>query len=416
MITLVLGGARSGKSAVAEHLVARHAPPVTYVATMDPAGDPELEARVAAHRARRAASWSTVVVEPEGDLAGLLSSLAGTVLVDSLGPWVARLDAGAVEAQAIALCTALVARAGDTVLVSDEVGLAVHPSSAEGRRFRDALGAAEHGGRRGGGQRVSRRGRAAPRAALAVRSGGPGHVRRALSFLTVVGRAAVPNERTLNWFPVVGLAVGAVVGGTWWVAGRWWPASLAAVVAVAVDAAVTGGLHLDGLADSADGLIPPVSRARRLEIMADPRLGAFGVIALILVLGLRVAAFAATPAKVLVVMGLWCGSRTLMALAACTLRSAHSDGGMSAAFQGPARGAPSAVSRYGVGAYGLALACGAAALGAGSRGLVAIAAEVLAAVAVVWFAQRRLGGYTGDVLGACGVIGETVGLLVLVAR
>jgi adenosylcobinamide-GDP ribazoletransferase len=150
--------------------------------------------------------------------------------------------------------------------------------------------------------------------------------------------------------------------------------------------------------------------------MADPRVGAFGALALILVLGLRAAAFAATPAKVLVVMGLWCGSRTLMALVARTLRSAHPDGGMAGAFSGPERHAPSAFSRYGLGAYGLALACGAAALGAGGRGLVAVGAEVLAALAVVWFAQRRLGGYTGDVLGACGVIGETVGLLVLVAR
>jgi adenosylcobinamide-GDP ribazoletransferase len=74
------------------------------------------------------------------------------------------------------------------------------------------------------------------------------------------------------------------------------------------------------------------------------------------------------------------------------------------------------VSRYGVAAYGLALACGFAAWGVGSRGIAVIAADVLAALAVVWLARRRLGGYTGDVLGACGVIGETVGLLVLVAR
>lgn len=241
-------------------------------------------------------------------------------------------------------------------------------------------------------------------------------MRRALSFLTVIGRAAVPNERTLNWFPIVGLAVGALVGGAWWVAGHWWPAALAAVVAVAVDAAVTGGLHLDGLADSADGLIPPVSRTRRLEIMADPRVGAFGAIALILVLGLRVAALAATPAKVLVIVGLWCGSRTLMALVARTLQSAHVDGGMAGAFRGAEPGPHPAVSRYALGAYGLALACGAAVLGAGSRGLAVIGAEVVAALVVVWVAQRRLGGYTGDVLGACGVIGETVGLLVLVAR
>lgn len=149
MITLVLGGARSGKSAVAEGLVPRHQAPVTYVATMDPSGDPELEARVEAHRRRRDPSWATVVVGSDGgDLPGVLARLDGTVLVDSLGPWVAglcgRADEGEVEARAAALRAALTARAGDTVLVSDEVGLAVHPSSAEGRQFRDALGSVNH--------------------------------------------------------------------------------------------------------------------------------------------------------------------------------------------------------------------------------------------------------------------------------
>ena len=140
MITLVLGGARSGKSVVAEALTAAHGPPVTYVSTMDTAGDPELEARVEAHRRRRDPAWATV--DAGDDLAGLLRSLRGTVLVDSLGPWVAaRLGDGDAGTDADALCAALRCRAGDTVLVSDEVGLAVHPSSAEGRLFRDALGA-----------------------------------------------------------------------------------------------------------------------------------------------------------------------------------------------------------------------------------------------------------------------------------
>ncbi len=146
-ITLVLGGARSGKSAVAEELAARHGPPVTYVATMVPAGDPDLEARVSAHRQRRHPAWDTV--DAGDDLVGLLESLPGTVLVDSLGPWVAAAGArtdGAADAAGVAepLCKALLARSGDTVVVSDEVGLAVHPSTEEGRRFRDALGSVNH--------------------------------------------------------------------------------------------------------------------------------------------------------------------------------------------------------------------------------------------------------------------------------
>jgi adenosylcobinamide kinase/adenosylcobinamide-phosphate guanylyltransferase len=144
VITLVLGGARSGKSAVAEAMAARGGPPVTYVATMDPAGDAELQARVAAHRERRDASWATV--DATDDLAGTLTRVRGTALVDSLGPWVARFGGGAdqVAARAAALCEVLAGREGDTVVVSDEVGLAVHPSSPEGRCFRDALGLLNH--------------------------------------------------------------------------------------------------------------------------------------------------------------------------------------------------------------------------------------------------------------------------------
>lgn len=242
-------------------------------------------------------------------------------------------------------------------------------------------------------------------------------MKQAVSFLTVFGRASAPDVRTMSWFPIVGAGVGAIVGASWWAAGRLWPAAVAAVIAVAVDAGVTGGLHLDGLADAADGLLPPVSRARRFEIMADPRVGAFGAVALVLILALRSVALAATVAHPLVVVGLWCGSRTLMAVVARSLPYAHGTGGAVAAFVGERGGAgTSVVARYGVAAYGMGAALGFAVLGVGVRGAVIVAAEVVVVLAVVWFGQRRLGGYTGDVLGASGVIGETIGLLVLVAR
>jgi adenosyl cobinamide kinase/adenosyl cobinamide phosphate guanylyltransferase len=137
VITLVLGGARSGKSLTAERLAARRPQPVTYLATMAVGGDAELARRVAAHRTRRPAAWSTL--EVTAGLADALRHLAGTALVDSLGPWLAAHERFAVDADG--LCGALVARGGDTVLVSDEVGLGVHPSTDAGRQFRDALGA-----------------------------------------------------------------------------------------------------------------------------------------------------------------------------------------------------------------------------------------------------------------------------------
>lgn len=140
-IALVLGGARSGKSAEAERLVARWADgaPVTYVATalLDvDGGDPALAERVAAHRARRPDHWATV--DAGGDLAAVLLATTGPVLLDSLGPWVAAAHPAAPDPAP--LVAALATRAGDTVVVSDEVGLAVHPTTEAGRWFVDALG------------------------------------------------------------------------------------------------------------------------------------------------------------------------------------------------------------------------------------------------------------------------------------
>jgi adenosylcobinamide kinase/adenosylcobinamide-phosphate guanylyltransferase len=138
VITLVLGGAASGKSEVAERLAAGLAPPVTYVATWEPdPSDAEMGERVQAHQARRPAAWSTV--ECTADLPQVVRALPGTVLIDALGTWVAAAQGADVDAAG--LCAALRARDGDTVVVSDEVGLGVHPSSEAGRIFRDVLGA-----------------------------------------------------------------------------------------------------------------------------------------------------------------------------------------------------------------------------------------------------------------------------------
>ncbi|MDP1819382.1 MAG: bifunctional adenosylcobinamide kinase/adenosylcobinamide-phosphate guanylyltransferase [Acidimicrobiales bacterium] len=143
MIVLLLGGACSGKSLVAEQLAAALPPPVTYLATavVDEA-DADHAERVAAHRHRRDPAWTTI--EVGGDLAAALATTAGSALVESLGTWVtARWAEEPVDlSPSVAeLCAALQTRAGDTVVVSEEVGLGVHPSSEAGRRFREALGA-----------------------------------------------------------------------------------------------------------------------------------------------------------------------------------------------------------------------------------------------------------------------------------
>ena len=138
-LTLVLGGTRSGKSAVAEGLVAA-APQVTYVATarIEP-DDTDHAARIARHRERRPDGWVTVECPDPNLLAAVLAALDGRVLLDSLGTWVAAHDDGA-EVDPSALAQVLAGRTEPTVVVSEEVGLSLHAPTAVGRRFVDALG------------------------------------------------------------------------------------------------------------------------------------------------------------------------------------------------------------------------------------------------------------------------------------
>ncbi len=145
-LTLVLGGVRSGKSARAEQLIAASGSLVRYVATAPrPDGDPDLTARVAAHRERRPASWSTVETQ---DLRAVLAEGSAPTLVDDLGGWLAaRLDAAGwdtpenVTADVDGLVAAAAAYRGELVLVSPEVGLSVVPATHAGRLFQDLLGA-----------------------------------------------------------------------------------------------------------------------------------------------------------------------------------------------------------------------------------------------------------------------------------
>ena len=140
-LTLVLGGARSGKSRHAEALVSAAPPPWIYLATGEP-GDDEMAARIAEHRARRGSQWQTV--EAPRDLAGALAKAPpnAAVLVDCLTLWLSNLMlAGAdIEAETARLEAALMARAGPTVLVANEVGLGIVPDNPLARRFRDAQG------------------------------------------------------------------------------------------------------------------------------------------------------------------------------------------------------------------------------------------------------------------------------------
>ena len=412
----MLGGVRSGKSEVAERLAGAGASagPVTYVATGLP-GDEDFAARVALHRARRPAHWSTIE-EPRA-VPPLLARLPGPVLLDALGTWIANDP----HADVGELVTALTTRQGDTVVVSEEVGLGVHPPTEIGRLFADRLGETN--------RRVAE---VADRCLLVVagrvielpagpapRGRGPAPLpddrplRAALAFLTPLGGAVTPGPRAFSWFPVVGAALGLVLGAVWWAADRLVGPLVAAAVVVVADLVLTGALHFDGLVDSADGLLAHLPPERRLAVMQDPAVGAFGVAAGGSCLLLRTVALAELGGlsglghpRPWLLAGLWSLSRTSMAVVARTLPYARREG-LASAF-GPDR----SWTAVAVGGGALALALG---FVDDPFTPVTLAVAAWAAAAVHRLARRRLGGFTGDVLGAAGVSGETAGLLVAAA-
>ena len=140
-LTLVLGGARSGKSRYAEDLISALRPPWVFVATAEP-GDVEMAERIAVHRSRRGKNWETV--EAPHDVSAALAAVAADtpVLVDCLTLWLSnRMLAGAdLEAEIAGLDAALGSRRAPVVLVSNEVGFGVVPDNELARRFRDLQG------------------------------------------------------------------------------------------------------------------------------------------------------------------------------------------------------------------------------------------------------------------------------------
>lgn len=140
-LTLVVGGARSGKSSHAEALIGAHPAPWTYIATAQ-AFDEEMEERIAHHRARRPASWRTV--DAPLDLAQTLAVMprGAAVLVDCLTLWLSNIMLADhdIDAETRRLIDVLAAPRGPWVVVANEVGLGIVPENALARRFRDEAG------------------------------------------------------------------------------------------------------------------------------------------------------------------------------------------------------------------------------------------------------------------------------------
>ena len=218
--------------------------------------------------------------------------------------------------------------------------------------------------------------------------------------------SAGDSGRASVWYPLVGLVIGALTWLAWKGSMLFFPPLVAGILTLAAWAALTGGLHLDGLADCCDGLLASASVERRLEIMKDPHLGAFGAIGLIFVLLLKGATLAAlTPATsfgILLAASLarWC------ILSAGLLPLAR-PGGMGADFASGFHR-----SFVYIGAllpFGLAVILG-------TRGVTSLLAGLAAAALVLWLAKSRIGGVTGDVFGMVVEVVEIVVLLAFSAR
>lgn len=195
------------------------------------------------------------------------------------------------------------------------------------------------------------------------------------------------------------------MGAVWWGASELWSPVVAATLAIGADLVFTGALHHDGLADSADGLLPHMERQKRLDVMSTPEVGTFAVVVLIMVVLARITALASIEPHPLVLAGVWCLSRTAMVVVMRTMAYARERGLASPLNDGPV---------LAVAAVGLLMG-GALLVPAGWPALAAAGALVAVSAAVAGLARRRIGGFTGDVLGAVCVLGETAAVLTLAA-
>lgn len=229
--------------------------------------------------------------------------------------------------------------------------------------------------------------------------------------LTIIPLPFVPDEvhplpgRAAGYYPLVGLVLGLLLAGVDWILSLFLPPNLAAALLLVVWVGLSGMLHLDGFMDSCDGLLPPRDPARRLEIMKDSRVGAFGVVGIILLLLIKFNALTTLSGSyrmpVLVVTPVLARWAVTWAMSYYPLARQE---GLSVLFS------------TGLGRAQLLLASIVAILVAilflGWLGGLLLGIAWLTAVLMARLAMRRIGGLTGDVYGA---ICETVEVAILIA-
>ncbi|MET0337810.1 MAG: adenosylcobinamide-GDP ribazoletransferase [Caulobacter sp.] len=238
----------------------------------------------------------------------------------------------------------------------------------------------------------------------------------AVQFLTRLPTPALPRfepdwtTRSARWFPLVGQVVGGMSALVLLGAAHLWNSWIAALLAIAAGVLITGAFHEDGLADTADGLGGGQTPERRLEIMKDSRVGTYGVIALVIVLGLKVAALASL-APAMAALGLLAANGAGRAAAVVVMRLSPYAGDIQAAKWKPVPDgvrSSEVLTAVLIAAWPLVfLPPLNVALGLGIGGVLVLA--------IVLLARRLIGGHTGDVLGAVEQVFELGFLLGLAA-
>jgi adenosylcobinamide-GDP ribazoletransferase len=230
----------------------------------------------------------------------------------------------------------------------------------------------------------------------------------ALQFLTILplgqARPFLP-EKMVPYFPVVGLVIGGILSGFDWLVGQWWPRPTAAVLDVLLLVIITGALHLDGLADTADGLYAKRPLEKALAIMKDSRVGAMGVVALVSGLALKWAGLVSLSEHrqwLLIIIPSY--ARASMLLGMQLLPYGRPEGGTAHAFFA----SPIKAS----GLWGLLPAIVISGL-LGWKGLWLNACFLILVAATLFFYKRRVNCITGDMLGALGEICESALFLLI---
>ena len=233
----------------------------------------------------------------------------------------------------------------------------------------------------------------------------------AIQFLTI---APVPSsftcgekelKRSVLFFPVVGLMIGGLLALLDVGILRVFPPLLASAIMIVLMMAVSGCFHMDGLADTADGFLSARPKERILEIMKDSRIGAMGVVAVVSVIVLKIAALASIPGRRhwLIIFLMPFAGRCALVLGMATASYARTQGGLVSAFGKP---------HWLVTALAL-LSLAAISWGVmGILGLVAVGLAMISTVLLSFWCKRKIGGFTGDTLGAACEVAEMIPALI----